>query len=799
MILRRIELRSFRQFVETDITFDEGITAIVGPNGAGKTTLLEAVKFALYGIPCRGKKDDLPNMYHGGKMSVAIEFELGGDLYRCERSQTNAALFNVLDGDSQRIAFAITGVNNHAVKLLGLTAEQFSNSYFTEQKQLDFLNFGAKDKQQQQVSQMLGIEVLADASKMAKEKSKASGAALEQMQSMLESKENLVADIKAKEEACNSARASLVKAEKDVAELRLQIAQLEPKSKLAEEWKDLAIRIRERADLGRQLEKDLEAINEALKVAVTEAKERSDLESLSVEFAAVAQKHAEMSNLRGALSEKEKWVHDRDSKLKEIAEIESKIDPDLDNAILGIEDNVANAISAKAAAVTAVSKLQHAWSVSRSESSTTLKHLQQALTNADVELEQVRQAEAKGICPTCEQPLPDGHAPRSATLGSLITGIKKEITYTEQLIKGLEDEPAELNEANKSVADCEGLLANLLAEMQNAKTAAAVQRGNLERIDSLKATVAALQKRIDSVPTSFDRAAYDQLGLQLAALEPKRNRFIELSGAPDRLKRVERQHEEKSKRFEEEKRRQIYDKKRMEEIDLDQAAAEKVINDFRQAQGSFPHVEKRVADCRAILEVAQAAVKDAEQRLIKWQENAERIEGHRHDRDLYREVGDAMHELRTELNREIRPTLEAFAADSLAQITANRYTRISIDDSFRATLIDGEYSKNVISGGEEDVLALSLRIALSRYIQEKSGLPLTMLVLDEVFGSLDPERRANVLEMFSGLRGMFPQIILISHVDGLADHADRVLRVNYDQVTQKSTVGETAQEAVSLL
>ena len=47
----------------------------------------------------------------------------------------------------------------------------------------------------------------------------------------------------------------------------------------------------------------------------------------------------------------------------------------------------------------------------------------------------------------------------------------------------------------------------------------------------------------------------------------------------------------------------------------------------------------------------------------------------------------------------------------------------------------------MISGGEEDIANLALRLAISQMIAERAGQPLSLLVLDEIFGSLDEDRR----------------------------------------------------------
>jgi exonuclease SbcC len=250
--------------------------------------------------------------------------------------------------------------------------------------------------------------------------------------------------------------------------------------------------------------------------------------------------------------------------------------------------------------------------------------------------------------------------------------------------------------------------------------------------------------------------------------------------------------------FKHEEASQKADKSRLATIGCDQEKAERIVAEFLKLKASLPHLTAKREKCEEAYAIAQTALSEIEQRIEKWMQNANTVEKHRHDRDLYGEIALAMSELRSKLNSLIRPTLATFAGEALTMITDSRYTRVDIDESFNARLFDGDLVKNVISGGEEDVLSLALRVALSRYVQEKSGHPLAMLILDEVFGSLDPDRRTNVVEWLGGLKAMFPQIIWISHVDGLTEHADRVLRVKFNPTTRSSVVENYYGEAFSI-
>ena len=105
----------------------------------------------------------------------------------------------------------------------------------------------------------------------------------------------------------------------------------------------------------------------------------------------------------------------------------------------------------------------------------------------------------------------------------------------------------------------------------------------------------------------------------------------------------------------------------------------------------------------------------------------------------------------------------------------------------------------MISGGEEDVVALALRLALSELIQERSGQPMSLLILDEVFGSLDADRRQSVLERLIGLKGRFRQIFVISHIEEINQIADQCIYLQRDETTRATTIRDAVPEQLTLL
>ncbi|HEY8311224.1 MAG TPA: hypothetical protein VIG47_11745, partial [Gemmatimonadaceae bacterium] len=80
------------------------------------------------------------------------------------------------------------------------------------------------------------------------------------------------------------------------------------------------------------------------------------------------------------------------------------------------------------------------------------------------------------------------------------------------------------------------------------------------------------------------------------------------------------------------------------------------------------------------------------------------------------------------------------------------------------------------------------RLAISQMIADRSGQPFSLLVLDEVFGSLDAARRDNVLELLHRLEDRFEQVILITHIESVREGVDRVITVRYDEESGSSIV-----------
>jgi exonuclease SbcC len=123
---------------------------------------------------------------------------------------------------------------------------------------------------------------------------------------------------------------------------------------------------------------------------------------------------------------------------------------------------------------------------------------------------------------------------------------------------------------------------------------------------------------------------------------------------------------------------------------------------------------------------------------------------------------------------------------------------MELDDQYNIVILEDGIPKPVLSGGEEDLANLVLRLAISQMIAERAGQSFSLLILDEVFGSLDEARRFNVVELLRGLQDRFEQVILITHIEPVREGLDRVISVDYDADRGCSVVTETEGEAIGL-
>jgi exonuclease SbcC len=184
----------------------------------------------------------------------------------------------------------------------------------------------------------------------------------------------------------------------------------------------------------------------------------------------------------------------------------------------------------------------------------------------------------------------------------------------------------------------------------------------------------------------------------------------------------------------------------------------------------------------------EALVERTRAEIQKFTERQIEVERLRRDVRLCDECDRMVTEFRKYVNSSIRPRMAELASEYLADLTDGRYTAVELAEDFTPTVVEDGEAKSVISGGEEDILNLCMRISLSHMLAERAGQHFSLLILDEVFGSLDEGRRSNVLALLEKLRNRFEQIVIITHLDDIKDGVQHLIQVDYDEVSGSAFV-----------
>ncbi|MES2460252.1 MAG: SbcC/MukB-like Walker B domain-containing protein, partial [Armatimonadota bacterium] len=89
----------------------------------------------------------------------------------------------------------------------------------------------------------------------------------------------------------------------------------------------------------------------------------------------------------------------------------------------------------------------------------------------------------------------------------------------------------------------------------------------------------------------------------------------------------------------------------------------------------------------------------------------------------------------------------------------------------------GVHQIDHFSGGEQTLLAVMLRVAISLYCQERAGMDAGFLILDEVFGDQDELHRAQLVQFLNEIKPHYHQILIVNHVADVTQMLDSIIDV----------------------
>lgn len=805
MRLVRLRLQNFRQHADTDLTFDRGLTGIIGPNGAGKSTILEAIAWALYGSQTvRGGSDSIRFVRAPARAPVRVEltFELGGHRYRVVRGLTMAELY--LDDGAAPIANSVTAVAEMVQRRIGMSRAEFFHTYFTGQKELAVMQSLSAPERGKFLSRVLGYERLRVAQEAAEARRRELASELAGMRAGLPEPGLLERQSAEAVAAHAAAEAAERLAEREATEAKAAFDAVAPRWTAAQAGRDARQR----------LETTLAALDGEL-VAHGEAEAR-----LTAERATVAEAHAALTPLlpqvaalegvRVAL-EAQRALAVQDARRKVLAEQAVLLEAEVAALVEqrerlatapSLEVETSAALSARRTALEtareAVETRRTTWVRDRQEVDSRLRALRTQYAEVRDQRDRLLGLGEDGDCPTCTRPLGTHYRDVLDLLERQLETLEGDGNYFKSRADQLEQAPTEVTEGEARRRALEEEVVAL--EKRLARIQAAVQQveGVARELAAREARLAATQAELAPMPAGYAAEGHRQLEAEHARLAEAAGLAARLTAQADRAPALQRDADTLAAR------RASIEARRHEALAA-LAALRLPTDDYAELQRLHEACSRALADASAAAaqrRVARASAAETAARAAEACEalavrlaQVDTLEGERrlHD-ELVRAYGD----LRTDLNAALRPEVSEIASALITDLTDARYTELELDDRYRIALLEEGVPKPVISGGEEDLAHLVLRLAISQMIADRAGQAFSLLVLDEVFGSLDDVRRQAVLALLRGLGDRFEQVIVITHIESVRDGLDRVITVGFDPRTGAATVARSARDSADL-
>ena len=793
MRISYLELKNYRRFRELRLQFPDGIVGILGLNGAGKTTIIEAVAWALFGNVdeiVRTNKESIRRLgtRTSDSVSATVEFEMEGTEYRLEREMggKNLSMKVSLSTRGEKLAEGDRAVKTMVQRLLGMDHKSFFTSVFARQKELNELQNHAPSERKKIVLRMLRIDTIDSALQSVREDMRSATDTVRGMMTALvdsegrekepilerrvedlgkvkEAADEKVKETSARVTACESqleeTRARRNSLNKDVAAYNAAAADLKARRATVSEKTASEKRLVESiADIEKRLS-ELPRL-EASEKEWTSVSERKDaIESEKT-------KHEKRTHLMDNISDIKQEVTQRSSEIDEM----TKSRPDVKEIGRRIEE-----------ADEGLAECERRRSELAKETGQLNARLadKRASQAADRErLDEVRKAGEDGTCPTCERKL-------EGTYQLLMSKLEEDVASAEKAAKDLAAEMERVHSENEALGRKMQALEKRKAHHQqlliDARKAETKLEGARTELGKRKEALAKQERALKEVgEVDFSPEEYERIRASVQRLKVEHDEYIRLRGKKDQLARETDDLRALRESIEQLKVQEGNLRGLVDKLEPNKDLYSKCLLEFDSESNMLNEARDSSRNARAELEKAVSEIESTSRELNEVRRMKRSADDTRRIAEELALLEETVAAFRSHLIGKIAPTLAEMTSEMVDTMTDGRYNRVELDDDYQVMVEDDGvmHSLDRFSGGEADLANLGLRLAISRVIAERTGAsPVNFIILDEVFGSLDPHRKRSVMTALSGLSSQFRQVMLITHVEDVRDLMGSVIRV----------------------
>lgn len=313
----------------------------------------------------------------------------------------------------------------------------------------------------------------------------------------------------------------------------------------------------------------------------------------------------------------------------------------------------------------------------------------------------------------------------------------------------------------------------------------------LRKADILE-TAEAIRKRLEEVrvrhadvrqmlvDTGFDSGAYQEALEAYNRADATYKKFIALREKVDAMPRLVGEIEEKTAMAEETRRELSRIESEIARLAYSDASLAALTEHNAALSGMYDALHVSMAQNSARKEALErdlVRLDEDEARRAGYVVECARLES---EIVLLKKTRQKLGEYITYLLHVVRDRIEGETGRVLGEITDGRYENVLIDNTFNVLVHDmgDQFPSGRFSGGEQDDIAIALRIALSHYLGEMHKVhDSSFLIFDEIFGSQDEERRNHLLQALRSQESRFQQIFLISHISDIQGEFSNTLQV----------------------
>ena len=787
MKLKSLKLENFRQHEDSFIEFSDGITIINGTNGAGKTTILEAITWSIYGTDAaRGNKDTIKFNKAKARAKVRVEliFCLDDEVFIIERFLDKAELYL---GDNQTpIVTTQQEVTKYLTDKLGMTKDEFFNTYFTGQKELNFLGNQKPLERRKFISKVLNYEKIREIQEQIRTDKNG-------INNEITGLKQGIADLDSLKEEKNIARAeleeinnNLVAKQKEFNKCTDEIAEIEP------EWEKIK-EIKEKFDKNTR---EIEFLTE--KSAFME----KNIVSLKGKFENLEEK----SKILAEISKFETEYKETDLKIKELEKLQEKealrqtylskiegLDKEINEKTLQQEEVIKSGKEKRLIVdkipfikeeitdlIEKIKEIETKITACKKENEVLISQKQKEVEKTQKQLSLIKDKGEEGICPTCERTLKGEFDKVTGNFKDQIKTLEKEIQILKTEYEKLNVNSAELTEFKKKKEQKEKEYAELMnfqGQYEEEKRRFLIIKNEIETktLEKIK-----IKEELVKIPEGFDNKTLNNLREKILPLKEKHEQILTLNAELADFDKVKNELRDSIRVQQEIETNKKQTGKELKEFNYSEETFFKIEKAFQLTKESFYNLKNELGKIGE-----QEKNKKDKLEWIKKQEDSNKeklnyIKEKQGRLDLLIELERFYGQFWEKLNNQARPEISELASKFLVDLTDGRYSELELNEKYEICLHDDGEIKPVISGGEEDLVNLCVRVAISQIIAQRSGKTLSLLILDEIFGSLDENRRTNVVNLLRNLTNNFEQVILITHIEDIKNEIDNIITIEYN-------------------